>query len=281
MKIGIVCEGGGTRGVYTNGVLQAFLDGEFMADELVGVSAGATGGASYVSQQSGRGWRTSVEDSRDPRYASFKNWARNGSLFSFEYLFHEIPKKDPLDFAAFAASPCDYYAGATDIATGQPVFFGKEHIKPGFVVLRASCSLPMFAPIVPYEGRNYLDGGIAAPIPMDKALQDGCERLVVILTRERGYRKAPQKGMALVRRKYARWPALVNAIEQRYLVYNAALEQLAALEAEGRALVIAPARPLPVDRFGRDYEKVVESYHIGEADGAAALQVLAAWRALP
>ncbi|NLW78247.1 MAG: patatin family protein [Ruminococcaceae bacterium] len=275
MKIGIVCEGGGMRGVFTAGVLQAFMESGFMADELVGVSAGASNGVSYVSGQQGRGYRTNVDYAGDKRYASFQSFRQTGSFFGMDFIFGEIPDTlDPFNFETFAASPCDFYAGATDMETGQAVFFGKDDVQPGLHVIRASCSMPLLSPIVEYNGRKYLDGGISAPIPIDKALNDGCDKLLVVLTRERGYRKKPQRIQLLYHNKYHQYPNFVRTMNLRHLVYNHTLERLARLETSGRAIIIAPPQPLPVDRMGKDRDKLIAGYNVGLEAGFHALDLL-------
>lgn len=252
------------RGAFTAGVLQAFMDQSFTADLLVGVSAGASNGVSYVSGQHERGKRTNLDYVGDKRYLSMRSFLRTGSLFGMDFIFGRIPETlDPFDYEAFYASPCDFYAGVTDVETGKPVFFGKQSIQPGLQVMRASCSMPFFSPMVTIEGHQYLDGGVADPIPVDKALQQGCDKLLVVLTRERGYRKAAQSFRRVYRTKYRHYPNLVRAMDMRHLVYNQTLDRLAQLEAEGRAIVIAPAQSLAVDRFGQDREKLSEAYQCG------------------
>lgn len=275
MKTGIVCEGGGMRGVYTSGVLQAFMDNNFLADELVGVSAGASNGISYVSAQRERGLRTNIDYVGDKRYLSLRNYLKTGSLFGMDFIFEEIPDSlDPFDYEAFHASPCDYFAGATDVTTGKAVFFGKQDIVPGLAVMKASCSIPFLAPIVEYNGGKYLDGGVAAPIPVEKAIADGCERLIIILTRGRGYKKKPQKLKTMTRLYYREYPAMAKALAMRHLIYNHTLEQISRLEKEGRAIVIAPSEPLTVDRFGQDKEKLLQAYNLGYKNGVSALSKL-------
>ena len=275
MKIGIVCEGGGMRGSYTAGVLEAFMREGFVADELVGVSAGASNGVSYVSGQQGRGIRTNLDYCNDKRYMGVRSYVKTGSFFGMDFIFGEIPNKlDPFDWEAFYASPCAFYAGVTDVETGRAVFFGKRDIRPGLAVLRASCSIPVLSPVVHYNGGQYLDGGVAAPIPIDKALEDGCDRLVVILTRQRGYRKKPQHMRLLYKRRFANHPDMEKAIGLRYMVYNHTLERLERLEQEGKAIVIAPTTQLPVDRMARDRAKLEQACNQGIQDGLAALPVI-------
>lgn len=260
------------RGVFTAGVLQAFMDDGFFADELVGVSAGASNGASYVSRQPGRGFRTNVDYVEDKRYLSLRSFLTTGSLFGMEFIFGEVPERlDPFDYETFYASPVDYYAGATDVLTGWPVFFGKKDIAPGLQALRASCAIPVFSNMVEVQGRRYLDGGLSAPIPFEKALADGCGRLVVILTRPRGYQKPPQNHRLVYHAAYLRYPNLARAIRLRHLTYNHSLARLAQLEEKGVALVVAPPSTMPIDTFGRDREKLILCYEEGLKAGKRAL----------
>lgn len=275
MRTGIVLEGGGMRGVYTAGVLEAFMEQGFLADELVGVSAGASNGVSYVAGQKGRCLRTNLDYAGDKRYAGLSSWRKTGSFFGMDFIFGEIPDRlDPFDWQAFYSSRCGYEAGVTDLASGKAVFFGKESLAPGCELLRASCSMPLFSPVVHWNGRDYLDGGVAAPIPARRALELGCERLVVVLTRPRGYRKPPQKGMAALARYYRQYPALVAAMGVRHQVYNEQLDFVARLEDEGKAVVVAPAAALELGRFEQSREKLAAAGRQGFADGLAALEKL-------
>lgn len=273
MKIGIVCEGGAMRGVYTAGVLQSYLDNGFNADLLVGVSAGASNGISYVSRQSGRCLRTNVDYLGDKRYMSFKSYLKTGSVFGWDFTFGEIPEKlDPLDIEAFRENSCDFLVGATDIDTGKCHFFAKEDIREKFIALRASCSMPLFAPIIEFQGRRLLDGGVSDPIPVERALKEGCDKVLVILTRDRAYRKKKETFTPLLRAVYHKYPNLVQVLETRHLKYNHTLARLERLEAEGRAIVVAPENPLPIGRFEKDYSNMMTAYNLGLSDGERSLQ---------
>ncbi|MCH3971915.1 MAG: patatin family protein [Oscillospiraceae bacterium] len=273
MKIGIVLEGGGMRGIYSTGVLDAFLQEKFMADEVVGVSAGASIGISYVSMQYERGLRTTVNYAGQEDYISLHNFIKTKSLFGMDYIFGKIPEElDPFNYETFAKNPCKFYAGATEVHTGKTIYFGKEEIVPPCTVLRASCSLPVFSPVVPYKGGEYLDGGLLAPIPIQKALADGCDKLIIVLTRERGYRKEPQIGRPVYAQKYRHYPALVHIMDTRHKVYNSMLQTIQRMEHMGSAIIAAPDEPLPLDRFGTNHEQLLAAYNIGLEKGKEALQ---------
>ena len=275
MKTGIVCEGGGMRGTFTAGVLQAFMDKGFMADELIGVSAGASNGVSYISGQKERGYRTNVGYAGDKRYVSKRNYLKTGSLFGMDFIFGEIPEKlDPFDYKAFHASPCDFFAGATNVETGKIEYFGKDEIQPGLTALKASCSLPVFSKIIDYKGKKYLDGGTACPIPVEKAIETGCEKMIIILTQARGYKKEPQGFRFAYARKYKQYPQLVKAMDKRHTVYNETLARIEYLERSGKAIVIAPIYSLSVDRFGKDRNALIDAYKLGTACGLEALKII-------
>ncbi|HIS79597.1 MAG TPA: patatin family protein [Candidatus Caccousia stercoris] len=272
MKTGLVLEGGGLRGVFTAGVLDAFLDGNFHADYVIGVSAGAANGVSYVSGQRERGLRTNTDYLHDPRYMGLRSLLLHRSLFGMDFIFHEIPQHlDPFDYQAFQENPCEFWTGAIDIRTGETVYFGKEEIGDDLEALRATTSLPLLSQPVAYRGRLLLDGGTADPIPVRRALADGCDRVVVVLTRERGYRKPAQSFRAVYRSAFRRYPAMIRALDTRHRIYNDTLDFLAGLECGGTAAVIAPATPPQVRRIERDRDKLLALYQEGLEAGRALL----------
>ncbi len=274
LKTAIVCEGGAMRGAYTSGVLQAFMRHDIWADVLVGVSAGAVNGISYVSKQLDRGFRCNVFYSQHSQYLGLSNYIKTGSAFGFDFLFDDIPNLyEPFHFENFFSSSCDYFAGAFDIHSGETYFFSKADIEPGFQALRASCAIPGFIPIVSFQGHEWLDGGIANPIPWDKALLEGCTRLLVILTRPRSYRKQFDRMFPLLQAKYKKYPKLIYTLQRRHLLYNKSLQDLARLEKLGKAIIVAPPKPLPVGRFGRDPLLLTEAYTQGYLDGQAILPI--------
>lgn len=266
MKTGLMLEGGGMRAVYTIGVLDCLMDNAIRFDYAVGVSAGACHGVSYVSGQRGRSLRVNRRYVGDKRYISFGNYRETGSLFGMEFIFGDIPDElDPFDYEAFYRSGTAFETGVTDIVTGKPVFFDKSYVKPGNYLLRASSSIPCFAPVVPFEGRLCMDGGTACPLPVERALEMGCDRVVVVLTRERAFRKAPEK-LTLYRRQYRNYPELIRTLDSRHKIYNRQLDLIRRLERQGKALVIAPPRPLGIGRFEKDMKKLLPAYLQGMLD---------------
>jgi predicted patatin/cPLA2 family phospholipase len=267
---GLVLEGGGTRGIYTAGALEYFLESGIAFEYVVGVSAGASNAVSYLSGQRGRNLKVNTAFLDDWRYFSIKNLIKNRSLFGFDFIFGEIPNHYvPFDHLAFQTQPSEFEMVATDCLEGRPVYFDKKSLEPSFTALRASCAMPLVTPLVEVEGRPMLDGGISDPIAIHRAIEKGFGRQVVILTRNAGYRKKPDRLMPLYRNAYKRFPALLKSLENRHQLYNQSLEEVERLEKSGGCVVIRPSEPLKVDRFEKDREKLTALYALGWRDAKA------------
>ena len=275
MKIGVVFEGGGMRGIYTAGVIEAFLEQKFYAEYVIGISAGASNGLSYVSRQRSRALRCIIEYADNPHYASTKSWLTTGSYFGMDFLFGALPYSlEPFDWDAYNANPCEFKIGTTKATTAEPVFFDKSEVDKDFTVVRASCSLPIFSPAVMWKGEPYYDGGVVSPIPIEQALADGCDYLIVVLTQPRGFKKQPQKGIPLFKAVLKKYPQMVKAMTHRHLVYNKELELLSQLEKNGRALVIAPEKELVLDRMEKNKDNLRTAGRHGYLDGLLAFEKL-------
>ena len=273
MKIGMVLEGGGMRGIYTIGVLDVLMENNIKVDYVVGVSAGACNGISYVSEQPGRSYRINTSYIEDKRYCSFSNYIKNKSLFGMDFLFDEIPHKlDKFDYDTLLSSSCEFVVGVTDVLTGKPVYFGKEDMKGHSTVLRASSAIPIFSPIVEYKGGEYLDGGTSDPIPVKKAIEDGCDKVIVVLTQHRGFTKLPQKFQGLYKRIFRKYPEMVRVLDQRHEVYNNTTQYLTELEKDENIIVIAPSSPINIGRFEKKKENLDEVYNMGKKDTEAVLK---------
>lgn len=268
MKLGLVLEGGGMRGIYTVGVLDAFRKHNFMPDYIVGVSAGASNAVSYISKQDGRALRTNISYLNDKRYLSLENYLKTGCLFGMDFLYEEIPQKlDPFDYESFFSNPCEFKIGVTNAKTGEPEFYDKECVHDGPIVLRASSSIPLVSTPVEYRGNTYFDGGTAAPIPASQALKDGCDKLIVVLTRDREFIKPRLKCFPLIAWKMRKYPAMVELLKRHHEVYRENQEEIKRLEKEGIAHVIAPYEPLKIDRFEKNKDRLLTVYRQGIKDG--------------
>lgn len=275
MKTGLVLEGGGMRGLYTVGVLDVLMEHNISFPYCIGVSAGACNAVSFLSEQKGRAKRVMVDYITDKRYLSISNFVKEGSIFGMDFIFNTIPHQlDIFDYDTFLKSDCEFKAGVTDVLTGKPAYFGKEHMQYDSTVLRASSSIPLFAPMVEIDGKKYLDGGTSDPIPVRKALEDGCEKVLVVLTRDRSYKKSPEKFRRLYHRIYKKYPGMIELLDNRHNIYNETRDFVFELEKQGRAIVVAPSSPLKADRFEKDPDKLEEIYQLGRQDMLKALELL-------
>ncbi|MBN6189395.1 patatin family protein [Aneurinibacillus sp. BA2021] len=278
-RTGLVLEGGGMRGVYSGGVLDYFIEQNLYFPYVIGVSAGACHGSSYVAKQKGRNRKVTIDYINHPQYISYRNLFREKSLFGMNLIFDELPNRlVPFDFATFYASPQTFVVGTTDCVTGEPVYFSKDEADM-LPVLRASSSLPFVSPVVTIDGKPLLDGGVSDPIPIRRAMADGNERNIIILTRNKGYEKKAFKMKWLAGKVYRNYPGLVECLVRRHAVYNETLALIERLEREGRAFVIRPTRPIEVDRMEKDKEKLGRLYDQGYEDAARMGDALAKWLA--
>ena len=274
-KVGLVLEGGGMRGIYTVGVLDLLLDYQIQTDYVIGVSAGACHGVSYVSNQRGRSFKVNTEYLDDARYLSFKNYLKTKSIFGMDFIFDDIPNKlDLFDYDQFLSSKSEFVTGVTDVQTGKPVYFGKEHLNKDTTILRASSSIPIFAPIVEYQGGKYLDGGTSDPIPVRKAIEDGCDQVIVVLTRDRDYVKKPESFRMIYKRAFKNFPEMVRLLDERQDIYNDTLQYIRKLEVDNKAIVVAPSKPINISRFEKNIEVLRGIYDLGMRDASALLPVI-------
>jgi predicted patatin/cPLA2 family phospholipase len=278
--VGLILEGGGLRGQYTAGVLDAFLEASVGFPYLIGVSAGASIACSFVSRQHGRN-RLIVERYRnDPRYFSWAGLLTRGSAFGMDFIFDEIPHRlVPFDFEAFHSSPTRFVTVCTDCETGEACYFDKEG-EDHLTLLRASASLPFMSPMVRYRGHLLLDGAIADALPLGRALGDGFLKNVVVLTRAPGYRKKPSSRLPAVI-IYGRKPRLALAINARWRRYNESLEAIEAAADAGEILLIRPRGDPGISRTEGSVRKLNELYELGRSDGAAAVPAARRLAGLP
>ncbi len=271
MSVGLILEGGGMRGAYTAGVLQALYSEDISFDYIVGVSAGALTATGFISGQPRRNYRTFVEYASDPRYMGLNQLRKTGSIFNFDFVLGSLTRELlPLDFDAFYGNPCRMLIGVTDLESGKAVFYDKSAMRndPKMRVLQASASLPLLANIVEFDGRKLLDGGIADPIPIDRSIADGNDRHVIVLTRDRDFVRKKYSNMRLIERKYAEYPEFVETVRRRHLKYNKERELCFELEKQGKAVIIAPRRPVKVSRYERGSEKLAALHDSGMIDTA-------------
>ncbi len=248
------------RSSFASGVCDGLLEGDIMPDYMVGVSAGIACGVSYLSRQPRRNLEVLTRFAPDSRYMGVHNLGdpHNRSYFGRRFVFETIPNElVPFDFAAFAAYPGEVEAVVTNLNTGQADYLKVPRQGRGFsIVMQATCAMPLLFPIFTINGQPCLDGGVADPVPWRHAVEKGCDRLIVVLSHPRDFRRKPDAAIRLIRRKYRSYPAFVATMEQRAEKYNEDREEMFAAEEAGRILVFAPSSTLDVSRTERDPEKL-------------------------
>ena len=270
---GLILEGGGMRGVFTCGVLDCLMDRGIRFPYTIGVSAGACNGLSYMSSQRGRARYSNIDLLEKYRYISFKHLIFKGNIMDFELLFDDFPNRIiPYDYPALAACEERYEMVTTSCRTGRACYFEEKNDPDRIIdIVKASSSLPFVSPISYVDGEPMLDGGIADSIPLLRARELGFDNNLVVLTRNKGYRKS-EGAIHLPPFVYGRYPQLREAIRRRNMLYNEQLALVEQLEDEGTLTVLRPERPIKVGRIERDTRKLAALYDEGYAC-AQALQI--------
>ena len=273
---GLVLEGGAMRGLFSAGITDVWMEAGIEFDGLIGVSAGAAFGCNIKSRQPGRAIRYNKRFARDPRYSGWRSLWKSGDIFNAQFAYHEVPAKyDIFDDKAFDNNPLPFYVVCTDVESGQPVY--KQLSKTNYDCyewIRASASMPVVSKVVELEGMKLLDGGITDSIPLEKMIELGYERNVVILTQPEGYVKKPNRLMPLIRLSLRKYPNAVKASRDRHLMYNRQLEYVRRREKEGNALVIRPDNALEIGHIEHDAAKMQKIYDIGRKKGEETLKAV-------
>ncbi|SES22018.1 patatin-like phospholipase family protein [Salipaludibacillus aurantiacus] len=276
---GLVLEGGGMKGLYTAGVLEYFLEKGIFFNYVIGVSAGACMGASYLSRQKGRNKKVNIGLVKDPRYLSWRNFILKRELFGMDFLFDKVPNHIvPFDFSALDNSQEDFLVGTMDCQTGEALYYNKKsHGKDILKIIRASSSLPLIAQPVEYNGKVLLDGGLADPLPVKKAYEDGSRKNVVIMTKAVNDCSRPRRTSAFMRLLYRKYPAVADSLEKRVITYNEALAFIEAEQEKDNVYVIRPSVDLPVSSFERNQKRLLRLYELGYQDAHTHSRRLSLW----
>ena len=260
---GIIFEGGTFRPIFSCGVMDALLSENILLPYCIGVSAGIADGVSYVSKQPQRNLEIMQKYRNDKRYMSRSNWKNSKSIFGLDFIFDDIPNKlIPFDMETFRAYDGTCLVGVTNAESGQIEYNNAMDMDDKFTMLRATCALPMFFPAIDLDGNKYYDGGLADPIPVKKALEDGCDKVIIVLTQPRGYVKKLGKydkvGARMLGLKY---PAIRECILSRPERYNEAIHYCNELVKEGKAMIFRPNHLL--NSFESDVRKLEMAYWHG------------------
>lgn len=270
-KIGLVVEGGGMKCAYSAGVLDIFLDEGIQFDYCIGVSAGAANSASFLAGQRERNMRYYTKHVKDPRYISLRSLLTTGSLFGLQYIYGTMTNEgggDPLDYDAYHNNPTEAYLPATDAETGLPHYFNKNEIRRNeYQPIMATCALPVACRPISYEGHVYYDGGVSDSMPIEHALEHGCDRLIVIFSKPRGFRMKPQGGkIAYTLGLKHKYPKIVEDLNHRHEVYNRQMDMVDTLEKEGKVMTFCPSADIKIGTYTTDPAVMMQLYDNGIAD---------------
>lgn len=270
-KIGLVVEGGGMKCAYGAGILDRFLDDNIEFDYIIGVSAGSANAASFLARQRGRNKRFYTEYLDDPEYLGMKNYIENGQLFGLQYIYGTLSNadgRDPLDYDAIMANPAEFEAVATDAWTGRPVYFGKDQLtQDDYSIIMASSALPVMCKPVRINNRFYFDGGVSDAIPVKRAFEKGCDKVVVITSKPYDFVKNPEGARLVYKNKLkGKYPNMVKALDNRHLMYRRCSALMHECEKEGTAFIFAPSNPPKMSTYAKDKEIEEQLYNLGLAD---------------
>ena len=270
-NVGLILEGGGMRGSYTAGVLDAFLDMGIHMQDIIGVSAGAANGISYVSGQHGRNL-TIYNTCINRKYLSFSNFLTTGSFFGMKYVFYEVTRNIiPFDYEAFKNSEKKLTIVATNVNDGKPFYKQLRDLNDDadMKYLRATAAIPMASTIVKVGGHKLMDGGASDSIPIEYSLGKGNAKNVIVLTRNEGFRHHKSKMSWYAYARYPFYREFARTVANRHLYYNKSVEIAERQEREGNALIIRPTKPIIAGRMEKDPEKLSAQYRIGYDDATA------------
>lgn len=281
MKIGLVVEGGGMKCAYSAAILDAFLDHNITFAYCIGASGGAGNLASYLAGQRGRNLRFFTEHIHDPGYFGLRSFLKTGDLFGLQYIYGTLINskgKDPLDFPTLQNNPAEYEIVVTNALTGKAEYFGKETmVQDDYRLIMASSAIPVACRPVELNAVPYFDGGLSDAIPVSRALEKGCDRLVVILSKMRDYVRKPQGMRFLYTIRCRQYPQVISLIDHRHIAYNQNLQEVFALEREGKAFVFAPSRPIHVGTYSMNEQSERDLYALGMEDFNQQKDALAAF----
>lgn len=266
-KTGLILEGGAKRGIYTAGVLDVFLENGINFDGVIGVSAGAIHGCSFVSKQIGRSIRYNMKYGNDYRFMSFRSLLLSGNIVDTKFCYHDLPEKlDPFDNKTFMKSNTNFYVVVSNLETGLPEYIHCKDLFKEIDYLRASASMPFVSKIVCLNDKKYLDGGICDSIPLQAAKNLGFTKNIVIATRPIGYIKKPFRLKWLANLIYRKYPKFIQALINRHTMYNNEVKEIENLAKKEEIILIRPSKFINISKMESNLDIVKEMYELGRND---------------
>lgn len=269
-KLGCIVEGGGMKCAYSAAVLDRFLDYNIQFDYVIAVSAGSANACSFLAGQRERAKHFYTEYLKDPMYFGIKPFLKTGNLFNLQYIYGNMSNTggiDPIDYEALMANPSEFVIVATNARTGRPAYFTKDQIqKDNYVQIMASSAIPAACRPVKINGEKYYDGGISDSIPIKKAMHDGCDKLVILMSKTRDFVKTPEKMRPLYTLMCWRYPNAIHDMNKRHIMYTRSQKLAYKMESEGSAYIFAPSEKLNMGTYTMDPEIEEALYEVGLRD---------------
>ena len=270
-KTALVLEGGAMRGMYSAALLDVLMEEGIKVDAIYATSAGVLFGVNYISGQRGRAIRYNKRFSRDKRYMGIYSLVTSGNVINKDFAFYEVPfTLDVFDDEAYMNSEVKMVATVTNVHSGGVEYIEVKSVLKQMEVLRAASAMPFVSQMVELDGQLYLDGGLSDSIPLKKCQADGYERIIVVETRPKGYRKSKSSSLP-AKLFYSKYPNLVETINNRYSAYNDILQEIDDLDARGEIVLVQPSKELHLGRIESDPERLQEMYDLGIGDAKALL----------
>ena len=270
-KTALVLEGGAMRGMYSAAVLDVLMEEGIKVDAIYATSAGVLFGVNYISGQRGRAIRYNKRFSRDKRYMGIYSLVTSGNIINKDFAFYEVPfMLDVFDDEVYMNSDVKMVATVTNVHSGGVEYIEVKSVLKQMEVLRAASAMPFVSQMVELDGQLYLDGGLSDSIPLKKCQADGYERIIVVETRPKGYRKSKSSSLP-AKLFYSKYPNLVETINNRYSAYNDILQEIDDLDARGEIVLLQPSKELHLGRIESDPERLQEMYDLGIGDAKALL----------
>ena len=269
-KIGLVVEGGGMKCAYSAGVLDGFIKDNITVDYCIGVSAGSANLCSYTAGQFGRSRRFYTDHIKEPMYFGFKSLLKTGNLFNLRYIYGDLSNEgggDPIDYDKMMSNPVEFEVVATNALTGEPEYFNKKDFqRNNYVQIMASSAIPAVSKPVFIAGIPYYDGGISAAVPVKRAFEKGCDKIICLLSKSRNFVKTPEKNKLMYSLACRRYPNAIKDMDNRHIMYKKCQDEMFEAEKAGKAFIFSLETDLHISTYKMDPEVNQKLYELGVND---------------